>query len=169
MERSVIWERPFPDCAEFIIGPAEGRTRWLHPGYGIMSRRRTDRPGHPIDDVLQFVAGLLVLPIKQRLNRRRSLDKSTRVRDDRWASPLAPHREGQLERGRVRCRAPDQVRGAGEVELARRYRGRPGQREQHARPFKRNILHCSKPLDDAEPDVEIVERGATIAEIAARR
>jgi hypothetical protein len=26
--------RPAPDCAEFIIGPAEGRTRWLHPGYG---------------------------------------------------------------------------------------------------------------------------------------
>jgi hypothetical protein len=25
--------RPIPDCAEFIIGPAEGRTRWLHPGY----------------------------------------------------------------------------------------------------------------------------------------
>jgi hypothetical protein len=23
-----------PDYAEFIIGPAEGRTRWLHPGYG---------------------------------------------------------------------------------------------------------------------------------------
>src|SRR5437899_5371793 len=23
-----------PDVAEFIIGPAEGRTRWLHPGYG---------------------------------------------------------------------------------------------------------------------------------------
>jgi hypothetical protein len=22
-----------PDYAEFIIGPAEGRTRWLHPGY----------------------------------------------------------------------------------------------------------------------------------------
>jgi hypothetical protein len=25
--------RPAPDCAEFTIGPAEGRTRWLHPGY----------------------------------------------------------------------------------------------------------------------------------------
>jgi hypothetical protein len=22
-----------PDIAEFIIGPAEGRTRWLYPGY----------------------------------------------------------------------------------------------------------------------------------------
>ena len=22
-----------PDYAEFIVGPAEGRTRWLHPGY----------------------------------------------------------------------------------------------------------------------------------------
>ena len=21
--------------AEFIIGPAEGRTRWLHPSYGL--------------------------------------------------------------------------------------------------------------------------------------
>jgi len=33
MERSVIQDRPLPDCAEFIIGPAAGRTRWLHPGY----------------------------------------------------------------------------------------------------------------------------------------
>src|SRR5258708_33666023 len=31
MERSVIRDRPTPDYAEFIIGPAEGRTRWLHP------------------------------------------------------------------------------------------------------------------------------------------
>jgi hypothetical protein len=23
------------DYAEFIIGPAKGRTRWLHPGYGL--------------------------------------------------------------------------------------------------------------------------------------
>jgi hypothetical protein len=35
MERSVIRDRPFPDCAEFIIGPAEGRTWWLHPGYSF--------------------------------------------------------------------------------------------------------------------------------------
>jgi len=27
-------ETLIPDCAEFIIGPAKGRTRWLHPGYG---------------------------------------------------------------------------------------------------------------------------------------
>jgi hypothetical protein len=26
--------RPFPDFAEFIIGPAEGGTRWLNPGHG---------------------------------------------------------------------------------------------------------------------------------------
>jgi len=25
--------RRFPEYAEFIIGPAGGRTRWLHPGY----------------------------------------------------------------------------------------------------------------------------------------
>jgi hypothetical protein len=24
-----------PDFAEFIIGPAEGRTRWLNPGYEL--------------------------------------------------------------------------------------------------------------------------------------
>jgi hypothetical protein len=24
-----------PDFAEFIIGPAEGRTRWLNPGYKL--------------------------------------------------------------------------------------------------------------------------------------
>src|SRR5713101_2068541 len=34
MERSVIRAQPIPDYAEFTIGPAEGRTRWLHPGYG---------------------------------------------------------------------------------------------------------------------------------------
>jgi hypothetical protein len=39
MERSVIRERRrklerlIPDYAEFIIGPAEGRTRRLQPGY----------------------------------------------------------------------------------------------------------------------------------------
>ena len=26
--------KTIPDFAEFIIGPAGGRTRWLHPGYG---------------------------------------------------------------------------------------------------------------------------------------
>ena len=35
MERSVIRGQPVPDYAEFIIGPAGGRTRWLHPGYGL--------------------------------------------------------------------------------------------------------------------------------------
>jgi hypothetical protein len=25
-----------PDYAEFTIGPAEGRTRWLHPGCGAI-------------------------------------------------------------------------------------------------------------------------------------
>src|SRR5258708_7234090 len=33
-----------PDYAEFIIGPDEGRTRWLHPGYNqtgvLMSRAK---------------------------------------------------------------------------------------------------------------------------------
>jgi len=32
MERRDIRERP-PHFAEFIIGPAEGRTRWLNAGY----------------------------------------------------------------------------------------------------------------------------------------
>jgi hypothetical protein len=34
-----------PDYAEFIIGPAEGRTRWLHPGYGhsLSARNRISR------------------------------------------------------------------------------------------------------------------------------
>ncbi len=35
MERNVIRDRLTPDYAEFIIGPAEGRTRWLHPGDGL--------------------------------------------------------------------------------------------------------------------------------------
>src|SRR5260370_31393859 len=33
MERSVIRDRLTPDYAEFIIGPAQGGTRGLHPGY----------------------------------------------------------------------------------------------------------------------------------------
>jgi|GEM_PF-4000447 len=33
MEHSVIRGRLIPDYAEFIIGPAGGRTRWLNPGY----------------------------------------------------------------------------------------------------------------------------------------
>jgi hypothetical protein len=33
--------RPAPDCAEFIIGPAEGRTRWLHPGYKHSTKELT--------------------------------------------------------------------------------------------------------------------------------
>jgi hypothetical protein len=28
-----------PDFTEFIIGPAEGRTRWLHPGYKSVSNK----------------------------------------------------------------------------------------------------------------------------------
>jgi N-methylhydantoinase B len=32
--------QPFPDVAEFIIGPAQGRTRWLHPGYAAYSAGR---------------------------------------------------------------------------------------------------------------------------------
>ena len=38
MERSAIRGQPIPDCAEFIIGPAEGLTRWLHPGYEAATR-----------------------------------------------------------------------------------------------------------------------------------
>jgi hypothetical protein len=37
MERSVIRGQPIPDYAEFIIGPAEGGSRWLHPGYKAAS------------------------------------------------------------------------------------------------------------------------------------
>src|SRR5258706_161915 len=33
MERSIIRGQPIPDYAEFILGPAEGGARWLHPGY----------------------------------------------------------------------------------------------------------------------------------------
>jgi hypothetical protein len=28
-------DRLVPDFAEFIIGPAKGRTRWLNPGYAV--------------------------------------------------------------------------------------------------------------------------------------
>jgi hypothetical protein len=31
-------EKLVPDFAEFIIGPAEGRTCWLRPGYGPRKR-----------------------------------------------------------------------------------------------------------------------------------
>src|SRR5258708_32865599 len=53
MARSVIRGQPIPDYAEFIIGPAEGRPRWLHPAtdpsYG--SRRSSFQPlGGVLDD-----------------------------------------------------------------------------------------------------------------------
>ncbi len=32
-----------PDYTEFTIGPAEGRTRWLHPGYEPRNGRLTYR------------------------------------------------------------------------------------------------------------------------------
>src|SRR5712692_11256895 len=135
------------------------------------SRRRTERrnrPAQTIDGILHFVARLLVLRIKQRPHGRRSLDERARVRDDRRTSPLAPHRERQLEQCvGVRCGAADQVSGAGKVELARRYRGRPGHGEQHVRPFKHYIFDCGESLDDTESDVELLEWGATITEIAA--
>src|SRR5215470_7862566 len=31
--------RPNPDFAEFIIGPAEGRTRWLNPAIRLRQRK----------------------------------------------------------------------------------------------------------------------------------
>jgi len=39
MERSEIRGRlaAIPDCAEFILGHAEGVTRGLHPGYDVVS------------------------------------------------------------------------------------------------------------------------------------
>jgi hypothetical protein len=37
-ERRWRIERTVPDFAEFIIGPAEGRTRWLNPGYGCNAK-----------------------------------------------------------------------------------------------------------------------------------
>jgi hypothetical protein len=32
------------DYAEFTIGPAEGRTRWLHPAYRRMRRNKSAVP-----------------------------------------------------------------------------------------------------------------------------
>ena len=46
-----------PDCAEFIIGPAEGRTRWLHPGYWALLPRQLDRE-FPISDALWQALGI---------------------------------------------------------------------------------------------------------------
>src|SRR5260370_26480874 len=52
MERSVIRDRPSPDYAEFIIGgPAEGRTRWLHPGY--MSASAPTRRRLPMKELIR--------------------------------------------------------------------------------------------------------------------
>jgi hypothetical protein len=39
MERSDIRGRLIPHFAEFIIGPAEGRTRWLNAGYDLFATR----------------------------------------------------------------------------------------------------------------------------------
>src|SRR5260370_36967599 len=50
MERSVIRGQPIPDYAEFIIGPAGGRTRLLHPGY----EHRQGRPGFPVPSPFTF-------------------------------------------------------------------------------------------------------------------
>jgi hypothetical protein len=45
-------ERAVPDFAEFIIGPAEGRTRWLNPGYGCCrwpgAPCRSEGDGHEV-------------------------------------------------------------------------------------------------------------------------
>jgi hypothetical protein len=40
-------DRAIPDFAEFIIGPAEGRTRWLNPGYRLPEGRRGSQPNAP--------------------------------------------------------------------------------------------------------------------------
>ena len=37
--------RAVPDFAEFIIGPAEGRTRWLNPGYSRYSHHEPPPKG----------------------------------------------------------------------------------------------------------------------------
>src|SRR5260370_16498398 len=49
MERTVIRDRPLPDYAESIIGPAGGRTGWLHPGYG--TGREVKNAGAEIEGV----------------------------------------------------------------------------------------------------------------------
>jgi len=58
IERSVIRDKLTPDYPEFIIGPAEGRTRWLHPGY--QAATRVVRPRTPGPQYLYSVG----LPVK---------------------------------------------------------------------------------------------------------
>jgi len=42
---NALWRNPgtaIPHDVEFIIGPAEGRTRWLHAGWSDLSDGRLD-------------------------------------------------------------------------------------------------------------------------------
>jgi mono/diheme cytochrome c family protein len=49
--------RPIPDYAEFIIGPAKGRTRWLHPGYKYSTKES------PVNTCKFIAAALLAAAI----------------------------------------------------------------------------------------------------------
>jgi hypothetical protein len=48
-------DQPSPDFAEFIIGPAEGRTRWLNPGYTppLIAAIKFETPGPPLPTLSQ--------------------------------------------------------------------------------------------------------------------
>src|SRR5882757_6147669 len=54
-----IRDRLTPDYAEFTIGPAEGRTRWRHPGY----KRRPTQVRHYVDGALR--AATSIPPVNQ--------------------------------------------------------------------------------------------------------
>jgi hypothetical protein len=55
-----------PDFAEFIIGPAEGRTRWLNPGYTVPERVAWRR--HQTHAILDFVPTVSQRKVQMRIS-----------------------------------------------------------------------------------------------------
>jgi hypothetical protein len=50
--RGGLVEQLIPDFAEFIIGPAKGRTQWLNPGYTTDSDSTCGRLVECVDDTV---------------------------------------------------------------------------------------------------------------------
>src|SRR6266853_240110 len=57
--------RAVPDFAEFVIGPAEGRTRWLNPGYSPPNNRNTLKASPPEASLFHFLRGVCGDPLRQ--------------------------------------------------------------------------------------------------------
>ncbi len=122
MELSVIRDNPSPDYAEFIIGPARGRTRWLHPGY-------KKREAH---DLLYRHPGIPRRRPRESHRRREIRRRIQHKRPRLWQRRHIAHRQGpncahRRERGlarRRRHRCPHARKPAGHGEHRCRLQGR---------------------------------------------